>query len=101
MYYVGHYDTTCLRLMAVIHGQRAMERNRRAPKNIKGAEALYPSEPACIAATPNRRIGIVSGIIRRVIKTPDRLDPKTKAAPTAPKRLIIGVPKAMLPIRLK
>tara|TARA_B110000438_G_scaffold26326_1_gene25035 strand:- start:59 stop:223 length:165 start_codon:yes stop_codon:yes gene_type:complete len=54
-----------------------------------------------MAATPNRRIGIVSGIIKRAIRTPDRLDPKTKAAPKAPIRLIIGVPKAMLLIRFE
>ena len=87
--------------MAVIHGQSANDRNRRAPKNIKGEEALYPSAPALMAATPNRRIGIVSGIIKRAIRTPDRLDPKTKAAPKAPIRLIIGVPKAMLLIRFE
>jgi hypothetical protein len=90
------HDTTCLKLEAITHGHSAIENNKRAPKNINGLEALYPSVAACMAPTPNKRIGIVNGMISSAIRTPDRLEPRTSAAPTAPRRLIIGVPKAIL-----
>jgi hypothetical protein len=101
MHYVAPYDTICRKLAAVAQGHNTKANNRRDPKNIRGEYALWPAEVASTAATPNRRIGIVNGIMSKEIRTPDRLDPKTKAAPMAPKRLIIGVPRAMLPSKLK
>jgi len=63
----------------------------KAPSNLTADEISIPSPLALIAATEKISIGIIKGNIISEISTPESLEPRTKAAPTPPIRLIVGV----------
>tara|TARA_B100001123_G_scaffold425257_1_gene537872 strand:- start:98 stop:364 length:267 start_codon:yes stop_codon:yes gene_type:complete len=85
---------------AVAHGQKTIEVRSKEPNSMSEDDAVSASADLSRAVTEKIRTGIISGRINSEINTPERLEPSTRAAPIAPIKLIVGVPRSMLKINV-